>query len=500
VSTVPLKRLALVAAFLPVLACGKKAPPSVADQAPPPDPNAWRAKPPDPGPEPTWQPPVAETFTLSNGIPVYLVEKHDLPLVTVQVDLSVGRDANPKGKAGLTALTASMLDEGTKAHTGTELAAALADLGAKLSVGGGDDNSTVTLESLGGDSLAPSMDLLSEIVLQPRFDRADFVRVKKQALDQITENTSDPRAVARKTFAEQLYGADSPYGVPAIGTEDSVKSITRADVMKLYQNQWHAGNAMIVVAGDTTPDDLKALLEPRLGSWAKGTGGRTEVAPATTPDHTRIVFVVQPGAVQSVIHVGTPAMSRTDQGYWPANIAGTLFGGMFGSPLNMNLREEHGWSYGAFGGLGAGRTTGVMSARTSVQADKTGPAVGEIIKVMTSQRRAPTADELVQVQDYLAKSLAGNFETNDATAGAFSSVLERGLGADAWQKYPTKLRAVDAAAVGDAANTYLDPDRMLFVVVGPKTVIVKDDQGNDQTVDVIGDLKGLGTDLTVIDR
>ena len=306
--------------------------------------------------------------------------------------------------------------------------------------------------------------------------------------------------MARTTFAEQLFGAASPYGQPSIGTEDSVQAITLTDVQNLYKKQWHAGNALIVVAGDTTPDALKALLEPRLGTWAKGKGGRTEVAAAAPPDKTRVVFVPQPGAVQSVIYAGTPAMPRTDPGYWPANVAGTLFGGMFGSPLNMNLREEHGWSYGAFGGLGAGRDTGLMSARTSVQADKTAPAVGEIVKVMSAQRRAPTADELTQVQDYLSKSLAGHFETNHATADAFSSVLAVGLGPDAWQKYATDLKTVDAANAGNAATKYLDPDRMLIVVVGPKTVTVKDDQGKDETVDVVSDLKGLGYDFTEIDR
>jgi len=489
-----IKRLALVATFLPLLACPKKAPAPVVDTSPPPDPNAWRAQAPSPGPEPTWQPSVAETFTLSNGIPVYLVQKHDLPLVTVEVTLAVGRDANPKGKAGLTALTASMLDEGTKKHTGADLAAALANLGADLSVGGGSDSSALTIDALGGDSLAPSLDLLTEVLLQPRFDKGDFARVKQQALDQIAADRSEPRDVARRVFARELYGADHPFGFATIGDEATVKAITLADVQGLYKRQWHAGNATIIVAGDTTPEALKPLLEARLGKWAKGKAGRTELAVPPVPEHTRVVFVEQPGSVQSVIYAGTPAMARTDAGFWPANIAGTLFGGMFGSRLNMNLREEHGWSYGAYGGFGEDRALGVFSARTSVQADKTAPAVGEIIKELSAARRAPTAQELTQTQDYLAKSLAGNFETNNATATAFASALEMGLGPDAWQKYVAELRAVDADTAGQAATKYFDPARMLVVVAGPRTVQIEED-GASKTVDVVAELKGLGYDF-----
>ena len=469
-------------------ACGKKAAPEAAATASAPDPQAWRVQQPTPGPEGTWTAPIATRFDLSNGIPVYLVENPGLPLVTVDVVMAVGRDANPKGKAGLHALTASMLDEGTKKRKGADLAAAIADLGAELSVWGGGDNSMVVMDALGGEPLAASLDLLTEVLLQPRFDKADFARVKQQTVDQIAANSAEPRDVAQRTFARAIFGADHPFGVPAIGEQGTVSALTLTDAQALYKTWWHAGNATLVVTGATTQAELQPLLEARLGKWAKGKGTRGELAVPATPTATRVIFKEQPGAVQSVIYAGRPAMARTSPDFWPANLAGTLFGGMFGSRLNMNLREEHGWSYGAYGGLSEDRAISLFSARTSVQADKTGPAVGEILKEMQAARREPSAAELTLTRDYLAKSLPGAFETNNTTAAAFAGALSTGLGPDALARYTAELMAFDAAAVGAAATTWLDPAAMTVVVVGPARFA-----GDDGVeVDVVQSLKDLG--------
>lgn len=485
--------LALLGLLLPGQASAKKkkAPEPVA-AAPAPDPEAWRATQPAPGPDGSWEAPVAAKFTLSNGIPVYLVENHGLPLVTVEVLMGVGREANPKGKAGLTALTASMLDEGTKAHTGNQLAAALADLGADLSVWGGGDSSAVLMDALGAEALAPSLDLLTEVLRQPRFDKGDFARVKQQTLDQISADKSEPREVTRRVFARELMGADHPYGSATVGDATSVASIQLSDVQNLYKTWWHAGNASLVVTGDTTQAELQPLLEARLASWAKGKATRGAIATPAAPTATRVVFVEQPGAVQSVLMVGRPALARTDPAFMPAYLAGTLFGGMFGSRLNMNLREEHGWSYGAFGGFSEDRVVGIFAARTSVQADKTAPAVSEIIKELEAARRDPTADEMKLTNDYLAKSIPGNFETNHATAQAFASVLSNGLGPDAWRKYTAELGSVSPTQLGAAAKDWLDPTHMVVVVTGPRTVEIEGEGGAKETVDVVAGLKELG--------
>lgn len=485
--------LALLGAGLLIPACAPKAPPPPPPEvpAPAPDPEAWRAVRPAPGPERPWEAPSATVFTLSNGVEVALVENHTLPLVTVQVLVDAGRLANPRGKAGLHALTASMLDEGTKGRTGAQLAAALAAQGAELSVWGGGDGSGVWMNALGGEALAPSLDLLTEVLLQPRFDKADFARVKQQTLDQLAADRAEPRTVATRTFSRELFGADHPLGTAPVGDEATVKGLTLADAQAFYKTWWHAGNARLVVVGDVTQAELQALLEPRLGRWARGKATRpAPVAPAERAQ-TELLFVEQPGAVQSVIVVGRVAMGRTDPEFWPAYLAGTLVGGMFGSRLNMNLREEHGWSYGAYGGFSEDRGLGVFSARASVQADKTAPAVTEILKELEAARRPPTAEELQLTRDYLARSLPGNFETNASTAASFAASFTLGLGPDAWRRYTTELLAPDAAAVGAAATRWLDPAKMLIVVVGPRTVEVEEG-GQKRTVDVQAELAALG--------
>lgn len=487
-------KLALALLFsLALPACGGKKAPVEAAAAPTVDPEAWRATQPAAGPEVAWSAPVAARFELSNGIPVYLVENPTLPLVTVDVVMAVGRDANPDGKEGLHALTASMLDEGTRGRTGADLAAAVADLGAELSVWGGGDSSMVVLDALGGEALAPSLDLLAEVLLQPRFDRGDFARVKQQTLDQIAADSANPRDVASRTFARALFGEDHPFGTAAVGEVETVQTLTLKDAQGLYKSWWHAGNATLVVAGATTQAELQPLLEARLGKWARGKVTRSPLDVPAAPEATRIVFKEQPGAVQSVLYVGRPAMSRTSDDFWPANIAGTLFGGMFGSRLNMNLREEHGWSYGAYGGFSEDREIGIFSARSSVQADKTAPAVAEILKELQAARRAPTEAELTLTRDYLSKSLPGSFESNNTTAGAFAGAIANGLGADAWATYSDALKAPDAAQVGAAAERWLDPARMLVVVVGPARFA-----GDDGVeIDTVEALKQLGHPVEV---
>lgn len=486
--------LLLLGAGLAAGACVRRNPPTpppVPTTEAAPDPEAWRATPPAPGPERPWQAPEASSFTLKNGVPVVLVDNPSLPLVSVTVVLDVGRDANPKGKAGLHALTANLLDEGTKSRTGAELAAALSALGAELSVAGGGDTSTVSLQALGGEALAPSLDLLAEVLLKPRFEDADFKRVRQQTLDQLTADRADPRTVATRRFAGVLFGAAHPYATAPVGDEASVKALTLADVRAFYKQWWHAGNTRVVVAGDVRAEALRELLEARLGAWAKGQSSRPALPQPPARERTELVFVEQPGAVQSVIVVGRVAMARTEPEFWPANLAGTLVGGMFSSRLNMNLREEKGWSYGAYGGFSEDRAQGVFSARASVQADKTAPAVVEMLKELEAARRPPTDAELTLVRDNLSRSLPGLFETNARTAWAYTSALSVGLGVDAWRRYPEELRAPDAAAVGEAATRWLDTQKMVVVVVGPRTVQVQGESG-PITVDVAAELAALG--------
>lgn len=483
-----MKRALTLSLLLALGACGPKAPPAPPVEAPVLDPEAWRAQPPGPSAERAWTAPVAQKLALSNGIPVLFVQQGDLPLLTVQVVIHAGLSANPPGKAGLSGLTANLLDEGTKRRDGATLAADASGLGATLSTWSEMDKMVVEVNALTGDTLAPTLDMLAEVVLSPRFDKADFTRVQSQVLTGILSARSDPRTVGRLAFARNLYGADHPYGLPLSGTEASVKGIKLKDVQDFYAQRAHAGNATLVVTGAISPDALLPLLEARFGGWKALANTRSKVEIPTAPEKTRLVFIEQPGAVQSVIRLGSFTPSRHDDAYWPANLAVYLYGGMFSSRLNMNLREEKGWSYGASAGTVGMKDHGTFSASSSVQADQTAPAVLEMIKEMTDQAaRVPTDAEMARVRDSLVKALPGTFESNATTAGVFADSFSLGLPLDTWASYPAAVNGVSAQQVAEASKAVLNPEHLLVVVVGPRQA-----DAEEGKVDVVEALKGLG--------
>jgi zinc protease len=485
-------KLVWLALLLPAVGLAKEKPP-----APTVDPAAWRVSAPTPGPESNWVPPVPKSFQLSNGIPVILVENDSLPVLSLEVVLAVGREANPSGKAGLGSLTADLLTEGTTSRTGEQIAVDAAMLGADIEATQSTENAHVLLDALAGEALAPSLDLLADVVLHPKFNGKDVKRVRSEAVGAILNAKNDPQDHARRLFAREVFGASHPYGHLPIGDEDTVASITKKDVKSFYSTWWHAGNATIVVSGKTTQAEIQPLLESRFGQWAKGSGHRLTVEGPKVPSKTRIVFAEQPGAVQSVIVAGTPGLARASGEYIQAMVAGTAIAGMFSSPLNLNLREAHGWSYGIYGSFSESRDWGVFRVAGSVQADKTAAALQEVLGELNKTTLAPPSTELLTLaKDSVRKSLAGNFETNKATVAAFEAVPAFGLPLDLWAKLATEVGDTTAEQVYGMNKTYFSPSRQVVVVVGPRTVTVDDGKGGKMTVDVVSDLEALGYDVT----
>lgn len=500
-----MKRLALglVLALVVTPAWAKKKPkeepPPPAPVSAPVDPEAWRATAPGPAPEKPWTAPVATVVTLSNGIPVYVLPNPAFPLVSVRLHVGAGRAANPAGKAGLASLTADLLDEGTTTRSATRIASDASGLGAVLGTGAGDEWATVSLDALGGDALGPALDLMADVALHPAFSKADFTRLQAETLSAIEEAKAEPRDAAVRTFLSQIYGASHPYGTPAVGTTESVKALKVDDAKKLYQAWYHAGNASFVVSGAVTPEQAKALLDARFGTWAKGAQTAKPVAAAAAPIKTRVVFVEQPGAVQSVLRIGTVGVTRGSPDYPAAVLAATHTAGMFSSRINMNLREEHGWSYGAYGGFTDSKDAGLFMVRTSVQADKTAPAVAEVLKELAAAAKTPASPaDLTMARDNILKSLPGYFETNEASANAFLEVPRFGLGPDSFVAGAKAIGAVTPAEAGAAAARWFDPAKQVVVVVGPKSIEVDDGKGGKTTVDVVKSLQDLGYEFVAL--
>lgn len=476
----------------PVLATANNPVLPTAPPPPPPDPEAWRATPPGPGGLRGWSLPDPKISQLKNGIPVYAIQSGDLPLVTVRLHMNLGREVNPMGKAGLGALVADLLDEATKEGKSVQdalgIAAELQSLGANLSISSSNEGVDITLDALAA-SLGPSLDLLARVVLHPALDKADISRIQGQMLSDLTASRSNPAWALRRVTAAQLYGPEHPYGYLVNGTPESIASIKAKDVKNFYKQWWHAGYASFVVVGSLAADEATAAIGSRFGAWARADVAAPVVDPPAALLKTRVVFVDQPGSVQSMIGVASPALSRNAPDWHASNVAATIVAGMFSSPLNMVLREEKGWSYGAYGGISESRDYGIFFARTSVQADKTAPAVSEILKVLQdAATNAPSEEILAMAKDYLRKSLPGSFDTNANMAASFSAIPIFRLQNDAWRSYDRDVNNITASRSLTMAGRWFRPERQLIVVVGPRTV--KDGEGKD--VDVVAGLKALG--------
>jgi zinc protease len=472
------------------LAAPTKKPEPAPAPAPVVDPEAWRASIPGPAAESSWQPPVPETFTLSNGIPVVLIERHELPLVSVRLMMRAGREAAPD-QPGLPTLTTDLLDEGTRSRTGAEFAEAAGALGASFQSGQGGEYGWILLDALAGEALLPSLDLMVEMVREPSF--AEFERVRQSEIDQLAAASAVPGWHAERIASSELFGKDHPYGTLPSGTAESLSALKKGHVKKFHKTWWQPAQLALVVAGDVHKADLQKALETRLGDWKAKTGKAPEVAPPTPPAQTRIVFREHPGAVQSAIRVVSPGPARTADGYMPTMLAATIFGGMFSSPLNMNLREEHGWAYGAFAYLAEARDYGRFTASASVQADKTAPSVQEILHELEKTSGAPPSEEmLLMAQDNTRKSVAGEFETNASTTAAFGSLVRYGLPLDTWRNWSQIVTGTGVDKVGQASSA-LDPKRQIVVVVGPRKIA-----GEAGEVDVVKELEALGYPVTVV--
>lgn len=458
--------------------------------ATPEEPEAWRASPPGPAERTAWAPPTPTPIELSNGVEVLLVHRTGLPLVTVVAMVDGGRRTDLPAQAGLSSLTTNLLDEGTRQHSAAEFAERATALGASFSVGQNDHIAWVRMDALTGDTLEPSLDLLADMVLTPSF--AAFDRVRDRVVDDLAAASAQPRWQANRVMNQTLYGLEHPYGTPATGTVDALRSFAFKDVRKYHKKWWHSGNATFVVVGDLPREAARKALEARFGDWKAGKGRAEAVSAPDVPDGPLIVFREQPGAVQSVVQFATVGPARSDGAYLPARLATTMFGGLFSSPLNMNLRETHGWSYGArswlTGGLGHGRMVG----GTSVQADKTAPAISEIIKEMrASVAGTPDAEGLTLARDNLREGLAGDFETNGATAAQFAALRGLELPIDTWERWTESINDVVVSDIDKAGKKYLNPDTHVFIVVGPRTIEVEGTDG-PVSVDVVGELKALG--------
>src|SRR5262245_8163529 len=415
--------------------------------------------------------PTAKRFELANGLNVYLVESHVLPIVTAQLAVRAGSSSDPLDAPGLAGFTLAMIDEGTDKHDALGIARELDRLGTQLGSDMGRDGCTVSLRMLKGNA-APALGMLAEVALTPSFPEKEVERVRTERLTSLLQDRDDPTRTAYKVMWRDLYGTGHPYGHMVIGKEAAVKKASRADIEKLYETYFRPDNAALILAGDLSEAEARRLAMAAFGSWRKGSGPvPVQDAPvAGAPE--RVLIADKPGTPQTTLVVAQVGVTRSDPDYEKLNVMNQVLGGLFSSRLNMNLREKHGYTYGAFSGLPENRLPGPYTLGADVRTDATGPAVKEMMAEANGMISRPvTSDELRLAKESVSRTLPAYFMTTASTAATFGQLYLLNLPPDYYQELPARISAVTADQVSEVTTKHLKPGDMRVIAVGDRSKI-----------------------------
>ncbi len=430
----------------------------------------WRNQQPKPGPAQPLQLTTPTTATLPNGLTLILSEKHEVPIVAASLVFRGGSDSNPADKPGLANFTAAMLDEGTATRNALAIADELARLGASLGTGSSMDSMTVSARSL-AKNFPAALDLVADVTLRPSFPADEIERQRAQRVGQLVQQRDNPAALVGTVAMQAVYGTGHPYGFAEIGTEASVKAMSRADMLAFWKERFVPNNAALVVAGDITMPELRALAEKAFGAWERGSPSRSQLgAPSMTA--ARVVIVDKPGSPQTQMRVAGIGAERSSPDFRPLQVMNMALGGLFSSRINMNLREAHGYTYGASSQFTFRRAPGPFQVAAGIRTDVTAPAVAEVFKEILSMAQKPmTADELQRAKDSMAYSLPGAFESSANAVGNFSNVFVYDLGLDYYSRYAAQVNAVTVDQAAAVARKYLVTEKMVVIAVGDRSKI-----------------------------
>jgi zinc protease len=421
--------------------------------------------------------PAIEEATLKNGMKVVLANRPTVPVVNIALQFDAGYASDASGaKLGAASFAGSMLDEGTKRRSALAIASELEGLGANLSVGSNLDMTGVTLSAL-KDYLAPSLDIMADVVRNPAFDQGEIDKLRARWLAQIEQEKAEPVQLALRLLPPVMYGQGHAYGVPFTGSGevDTIKALTRDDLVNFHQTWLRPDNAKIFVVGDATMAEIKPLLERAFGDWR---GASTplptkNVAAVTRPAKGRVIIVDKPGSPQSLILAGHVAPPSGAENAIAINAMNDILGGQFTARVNMNLREDKGWAYGAYTFLQEARGQRPYLVYAPVQTDKTKESLAEILKEINSFKgaRPATPAELKRTIDNNTRSLPGAFETSGDVLGSLTSSNRFGR---PWN-YPATLKekyeALDLSDISAAASEAVHPESLVWVIVGDRAKI-----------------------------
>jgi zinc protease len=418
--------------------------------------------------------PELERDSLSNGLQLVLAERRTIPQVRFDLLLDAGFASDQSATPGTASLAMAMLDEGTTTRSALQISDELTRLGATLEAGAALDASRVSLEAL-TENLDRSLALYADVIQHPAFPAAEVERLRQQRIAQIRREEAEPTRVGLRVLAPLLYGAGHAYANPwsGTGTEASVTGINRADLVR-YQRTWFRPNhATLVITGATTLREIKPKLERLFAGWRRGDVPAKEIGPADRPAKSVVYLVDRPGALQSVILAGTLAPPEANPDEPALRVMHGVLGGDFGSRINMNLREDKHWSYGAYVTFRDARGQRPFVAQAPVQTDKTSDAVVELEKELRQilKERPASADEVARAQASLTLTLPGSWETMEQLADAVAELVTFGLPDRYFDSYADRILGQTPASVTAVAAKVIDPDRLVWVIVGDRAKI-----------------------------
>jgi zinc protease len=435
---------------------------------------ADRSKAPEPGAPPELKLPKLQRAMLSNGLKLILAERHEVPLVNFWMTLDAGFAADQFAVPGTASMTSSLLDGGTKTRTALQISDQLAMLGAQLHANSNLDLTTVRFSAL-KSKLDPSLDLFADVVLNPSFPESDFKRQQKLQLAAIQREQNTPVQMALRVFPGLLYGPGHAYGNPLTGsgTTASVSKMTREDLVKFHDVWFRPNDATLIVVGDTTLAEVKPKLEKLFAGWKPADVPKKNIGKVDAPSTSVVYLMDKPGALQSVIVAGLVTAPPSTPDEIAINAMNDALGGTFGSRLNMNLREDKHWSYGAQSLLWAARAQRPFIAFAPVQTDKTKESLVEMNKEFRGilGDHPVTEEELTRIEANETLRLPGSRETSDEVEQSVMDLVQFGWPDDYYETLAGKIKALKTADLNTAAKEVVHPDHMVWVVVGDRAKI-----------------------------
>ncbi|HYR06505.1 MAG TPA: pitrilysin family protein [Longimicrobium sp.] len=427
-------------------------------------------------PRPTGAPrvdlPEPTRMRLPNGLTVMYVRMAELPVVSAAlVTRGAGSSDEPADAPGLASFTANMLDEGAAGRDALQLADALDLLGASLSTGSGTDAAQANLYVL-RQNFPAALRLMADVVVRPDFPEREVNRLRDERLTALARAKDEATTIANNAFASLVYGAQHPYGRYA--STASTQGLNRGRVQAFHASRFRPESSTLILVGDVDPAAMQPIVAEAFGAWrGQGSAGAVADLPAPPAIGRTVVYLIdKPGAAQSEIRIGHPGVPRSSPDYFALQVLNTILGGSFTSRLNTNLRETHGWSYGARSSFQMLRGAGPFTAQAGVQTNATDSSLVEFFKEINRIRTEPvTQQELDKIKNFVALRLPDQLETTQDVAFQLANLETYGLDASFYDDYVQRVMAVTADDLRRVANQYVRPDRAVVVVVGDRQVV-----------------------------